>query len=401
MAGDDQMTVDERRKYLKQMYPRYWAAKRSGRSRLLDEMEAVTGMHRKSLIRLMRSKSLDRKRRRGVRGVTYGGDVRYVVSVVWESLDYICAERLTAHLLPMAKHLERFGEVQLTPELEDKLGQISRSTVQRMLRRMPREKPRLPRANAEKANSFRRDVPMRRLPWDEKEPGHFEMDLVHHCGVNLVGEYAHTLQLVDVATAWSERAAMLSRSETAMIKAFRRIHYRLPFPILELHPDSGSEFYSANLIRLWGEEITGLRLSRSRPYQKNDNRFVEQKNSTLVRAYVGHDRLDTEEQVRRLNRLYDLMWTYYNFFQPVQRLVEKRIVDGALRRIFDEPATPYERLLATGVVDPDMQASYDRVTQATNPRRLRKLIYQGIYDLWEAEQDVPILAHPPRTPDAA
>lgn len=401
MVSDDEMTVDERRKYLKRMHGRYWAARRSGRSRMLDEMELVTGMHRKSLIRLMRGGSLARKRRRGGRGVTYGNDVRYVVSVVWEALDYICAERLTPHLLPMAKHLARFDEVQLTPELEDKLGRVSRATVQRMLQRMPCEKPRLPRANAEKANAIRRDVPMRRLPWDEKEPGHFEMDLVHHCGRAAVGEYVHTLQLVDVATGWSERSAMLSRSERAMIKAFRRVLYRLPFPVVELHPDSGSEFYSVNLVRLWGEEATGLRLSRSRPYQKNDNRFVEQKNDTLVRAYLGHDRLDTEEQARKLNRLYDHMWTYYNFFQPVFRLMEKRVVDGKVQRKFDEPTTPYERLLATGVVDPKVRASLDAVVQATNPRHLRKLIYDGIYDLWEIEQVVPQLAHEPPTTDAA
>jgi hypothetical protein len=401
MAGDDEMTVDERRKYLKRMHARYWAADRRGRGELLDEMEMVTGMHRKSLIRLIRGPTLERKKRRGGRGVTYGNDVRYVVSVVWEALDYVCAERLTPSLLPMAKHLERFEEVQLTSEIEEKLGRISRPTVQRMLTRMPREKPRLPRAGPERANGIRREVPMRRLPWDEQVPGHCETDLVHHCGPSLHGQYVHTLQLIDVATAWSERVALLGRSETAMIKAFNRVIVRVPFPIVELHPDSGSEFYGVNLVRLWGDKIAGLKLSRSRPYQSNDNRFVEQKNDTLVRAYLGNDRLDTQEQVRKLNKLYDHMWTYYNLFQPVLRLADKQIVDGKLRRTWDEPATPYERLRATGVLDDDRLQELDSLLQATNPRRLRKLIYDGIYDLWSLEPQVPVLQQQPLGPEAA
>jgi len=401
MADGDEMTVDERRKYLKRMHTRYWASDRRGRGELLDEIEKVTGLHRKSLIRLMRGPTLDRKRRRRTRGVTYGGDVRYVVSVVWEALDYVCAERLTPSLLHMAKHLEQFGEVQLTPEVEDKLGQISQSTVGRMLKRMPREKPRLPRAGPEKANAIRREVPMRRLPWDEQEPGHFETDLVHHCGRDAQGEYAHTLQLIDIATGWSERAAMLGRNELAMTGAFNRVIVRVPFPILQLHPDSGGEFYSVNLVRLWGEKIAGLTLSRSRPYHKNDNRFVEQKNDTLVRAYLGNDRLDTVEQVRKLNRLYDFMWIYYNLFQPVFHLTEKQIVDGKLRRRWDKPITPYERLRATGILDEEACARLDGVIQATNPRRLRKLIYDGIYDLWRVEQQVPTLDADIPNPDAA
>jgi len=400
MASDDEMTVDERRKYLRRMYGRYWAADRRGRSRLLDEMESVTGMHRKSLVRLLRGETLDRKRRRGGRGVTYGNDVRYVVSVVWESLDYVCAERLTPSLLPMAQHLERFGEVQLTPEVEDKLGQISRATVQRMLTRMPREKPRLPQAGPDRANGMRRDVPMRRVPWDEQVPGHFETDLVHHCGASAHGEYVHTLQLIDVATAWSERVAMLGRSEPAMIKAFNRVIVRVPFAIRELHPDSGGEFYSVNLARLWGEKIAGLKLSRSRPYYKNDNRFVEQKNCTLVRAYVGNDRLDTEEETRRLNTLYDDMWTYYNLFQPVLRLTSKTIVDGKLRRTWDQPATPYQRVRDAGVLADEIREELDLQLRMTNPRKLRHRIYEGIYNLWGAEQAVPVLTKP-TSPEAA
>ena len=144
---------------------------------------------------------------------------------------------------------------------------------------------------------------MRRIPWDTSEPGHFETDLVHHGGESASGEYGYTLQVIDVATGWSERVMLLGRGQQAMATAFTQVIDRLPFPIKELHPDNGSEFFNQHLVRLWKEKVSGVQLSRSRPYQKNDNRNVEQKNDTLVRHYFGHLRLETAEQVAAGNGL--------------------------------------------------------------------------------------------------
>jgi hypothetical protein len=166
-------------------------------------------------------------------------------------------------------------------------------------------------------------VPVRRISWNEPEPGHFEADLVHHCGASPDGQYVYSLQLVDVTTGWSECAAVLGRSFLVMENGFQRIFNRLPFAVLELHPDNGSEFFNDFLLKSLKEKVKGLKLSRSRPFQKNDNRFVEENNFSLVRAYVGYQRLDTVEQTRLLNQLYDLLWVYHNFFQPVMRLKEK------------------------------------------------------------------------------
>lgn len=190
---------------------------------------------------------------------------------------------------------------------------------------------------------------MRRIPWDEREPGHFEVDLVHHSGRSSSGEYVHTLQIVDVATGWSELAAVLGRSAVVMTDAFKRILRRLPFTAQELHPDNDSSFFNDHLIRFWKDTVKGVRLSRSRPYHKNDNRFVEHRNGNVVRAYLGHERLDTAAQTRALNELYDRIWLYFNFFQPVMRLEEKGFVlgeDGVSRvqRRFDQARTPFERV---------------------------------------------------------
>ena len=231
------MTLDERRRYLKRMRGRYWSADRAGRGDLLTEMEAVTGMYRKSLVRLVRGPTLERKRRHGARGRTYGPDMEDAIRVVWESLDYVCAERLTPALLPTAQHLAQFAELSLPAKLETQLARISRATVQRLLGKLSQDMPRLPRRGPERANRLTRTIPMGRLPWETSEAGHFEVDLVHHCGAVAAGEYVHTLQLVDVATGWSERVAVLGRSQRAMEAGFRRVLDRLPFPIVELHPD--------------------------------------------------------------------------------------------------------------------------------------------------------------------
>lgn len=317
MPAEERMTVNERRKYLKLMKPRYQKARRKEQSALLTEMEQVTGLHRKSLLRLLHSDNLERTKRTKERGRTYGLATEQVILAVWESLDDVCAERLTPVLLSTAQHLARFGSVHLSHEVEEQLGQISEATVTRLLRRHRSRKQRLPQKGPERANQVRKPVPMKRIPWQTHEPGHFEVDLVHHGGESTEGIYVHTLQLVDVATGWSERVAVLGKGQQAMEAGFRRILERLPFAVKELHPDNGPEFFNHHLVRFWGQSITGLTLSRSRPYHKNDNRFVEQKNATLVRRYFGTIRLDTPQHLQAMNTLYDRMWLYYNFFQPV------------------------------------------------------------------------------------
>jgi len=372
------MTIKERRKYLARVEPRYRQADRAQQGQLLNEMEAMTGLHRKSLVRLLQVGGLTRQPRRRQRGRVYGSDVDDALRVLWESLDYVCAERLTPALLPTAWVLAHHGELLLTPDLEAQLGQISIATVQRRLTRLAQDTPRLPRKRPAAANRVAQAIPMGRIAWDQAEPGHFEVDLVHHSGPSTAGDYVHTLQLIDVATGWSERVAVLGRSYRAMAAGFEHVLKRLPFPIRELHPDNGPEFLNAHLVRFWGARLPGLTLSRSRPYHKNDNRFVEQKNSSLVRAYFGNARLDTPAQCAVLNALYERMWRYYNLFQPVLHLVAKTAVDTQIRRRGDTAQTPYERLGSTAALPASQQTALDALYRTTNPRALRREIYAHI-----------------------
>jgi plasmid stabilization system protein ParE len=189
--------------------------------------------------------------------------------------------------------------------------------------------------------------------------------------------------MIDVATAWSERVAVLGRSYRVMQDGFTRILGRLPFPVQEIHPDNGSEFFNHHMLRFWKGLKPKHQLSRSRPYHKNDNRFVEQKNSTLVRAYLGYDRLDSVAQTLAVNQLYDKMWLFYNFFQPVMRLSEKKWIQqddqpSRIKRCHDRARTPFDRLCETNAISTERREQLETLRDKTNPRRLRQEIYELI-----------------------
>jgi hypothetical protein len=375
MTAEEQMTIEERYKYMRMVKARYVKAGRQERGRLLDEMEAVTGQHRKSLIRRVNS-SLQRRARSRERERTYGADVTVAIKAVAASLDDPCAERLTPNLKWMAEHLSKFGELEVSDAVLEQLEQISISTVRRRLetirqdqrRRRRRKPPRL-------TNQARKDVPMGRIAWNVHQAGHFEADTVHHCGPSASGLYVHTLQMVDVASGWTERQAILGRSYVVMQDAFCTILERVPFEVREVHPDNGSEFFNDHLRRFWKERAPAVQLSRSRPYHKDDNPYVEQRNGDPVRAYLGYDRLDSVEQTRAVNKLYDLMWCYHNLFQPVMRVVEKTVirVPGGrirIRRRYDDARTPFDRLRATQALSPEQLARLTALRERTNPRLL-------------------------------
>ena len=408
MTTEEEMTIDERRKYLRKMKSRYSKAKRQERSALLNEMEAVTGLHRKGLIRLMNS-SLSRKPRTQERSETYGTEVSNAIRVIADSLDYPCAERLTPNLGWMAKHLAAHDGLEVSDPLLLLLDQISISTVARRLKTIRQDQPRLARRRPRPANSVLRDIPMGRIPWDVGVPGHFETDLVHHCGTSASGEYVHTLQMVDVATGWTETKAVLGRSYVVMKDAFQCILERVPFAVLEIHPDNGSEFLNHHLVRFWKETVKGVLLSRSRPYHSNDNPFVEQRNGHPIRVYLGYDRLDTVAHTRAVNQLYDMLWLYLNFFQPVMRVAEKTVIaeDGQrtkIKRRYDAARPPFDRVCATEAISHERRTQLTALRDQTNPRQLlatiRELIdlifslpnavpgeVQNVYDTFEYKDD--------------
>jgi hypothetical protein len=393
MRVQTKMNINERRKYLKIMQERYMPSDRAGRTELLDEMGRTVGLHRKSLVRLMHS-DLDRKPRRKQRGRSYGPQVDDAIRVIWETLDFLCAERLTPALPWMAQLLDDHGELYVPPEVLQQLDRISIATVGRILKRISQDTPRLSRKRRKSGNSVTAGIPTRRIPRDEQQPGHLETDLVHQCGPSASGEYLHTLQMVDVTTGWSELVAVLGRSYRVVEDAFCRILARIPFPIIEVHPDNDSVFLNHHCKRFWKDKVPNVHLSRSRPWHSNDNRLVEEKNSSLVRKYLGHDRLDTAAQTLAVNRLYDKIWVYYNLFLPVMHLQEKIYVPregqtSRVKRRFDVAQTPFDRLCATKAISPERREALENLRRHTNPRRLREEIYDQIDYIFSLPGAVP------------
>ncbi len=389
MTEQDPMNIDERRKYIHKMWGRYREAGRVEKGKLLDEMEQVTGMHRKTLIRLLNGQ-LSRKKRSRQRGRTYGVEVDDAIRVIARSMDYACGERLQPNLVWLADHLQAHRELVIRPETRALLAQVSVSTLKRILKRVGRSQPKLAyrQPRRPQSNTLRKDYPMRRIAWDVEAAGCFEVDLVHHCGEIANGEYIHTLQILDVASGWSEITAIYGRSYRVVQDGFNFLLRRLPFSVRELHPDNGGEFFNHSLIRFFKQRLPHIEISRSRPYQKNDNRFVEENNSSLIRAYVGHGRFDTQLHLAILRSLYGRLWLYHNFFLPVLRLKTKQYISPMkYRRQFDQAKPPFDRLKELQALSPVVIHDLEALRVRTSPLRLREEIGQLIDQLL----DLPVL----------
>ena len=369
MTQEERLTINERRKYLRKMQPLYHNASRQQRTALLTEMQIVTGLHRKSLIRLLRT-DLQRKPRTRQRGPSYPAPVRDAVRLCAHALDYPAAERLQPVLVDTAQDLARHGHLHLTDAILHALGRISVSTVRRIVGPVTREPRRIasPRKPKRRRSTHKR-VPVRIIPNTTDQPGYLEADTVQHSGPDARGQFAYTLCLTDVATGWVGTYATLGNSHKVIHDAFQAIQQALPFKIQEIHTDNGTEFLN-QAVKTWIQSQATH--SRSRPYHKNDNRFVEENNNSHIRAYVGRSRYDTLAQVKALNALYRLLDMYHNLFQSVMRTVPD--ASGKKTTV----ATPFQRLLAHRVLSPEATVAWQHFREALDPWCLREAIAQAL-----------------------
>jgi hypothetical protein len=376
MAETDSMSIDERRKYLHKIWGRYRDSTKQGKGQLLTEAEEVTGLHRKSLMRILNGR-LSRKKREKQRGKRYSCEVEDALLIIARCLDYPCAERLKPNLSWMAEHLAVYGELKLDAELCQLLANISITTMKRLMKKRGKAEAKLAfrKSPGQQQKQLSRIIPIQRIDWQTEEPGHFEVDLVHHCGPTTGGIYVYSLQMVDIAIGWAEPTAIYGNSFQATKDGFDYLLARLPFNVIELHPDNGAEFINQLLYRHWHTLVPNLQVSRSKPYRKNDNRFVEENNHSLIRAYIGHSRFDSLEQLTCLRALYDKLWLYHNFFLPVMHLKEKRITEHkTMRRIHDQALTPLDRLIQTAVLSKAREEELLETRRAINPMFLRSQI---------------------------
>ena len=393
----DRMDIAERFKYLRLMKERYEMADRKTKGELLDEMAVVTGLNRKHLIVRMGSPGPYQQKRCRQRGREYGEDVEAAIVVIGDTMDWICAERLQPNLVEIASHLAKFDELILTTEVSEKLARMSLSTLRRSMQRVRPEGDLLPqvRRGRRRDSAIQAQVPVAIIPYDVPEPGHFEVDLVYHTRAGATGDLLCTLQFIDVLTGWSERFAVQGHTFEVIWRAVDAFRKTCPIPVREMHIDNGSEFLNPAFISHFGTDFQNASLTRSRPGHKNDNRFVEQKNSSLVRAYLGNLYLHTSQHLALLKPIYEDMRLYYNLYQPVLRQTERAAVvlpNGvcSIRRKQDQASTPLQRLLRAR--PPISRARAEHLRQSydtTNPRELKRRIHarlRNLYRLADAER---------------
>jgi hypothetical protein len=345
-VGGTRVSPAARQQYLQQMRDRYAVAGRAARGALLDEAVAMTGYHRKALIRRFTRPLGPRRRRRG-RPRRYGTTVVAALRALWRAAGYPWSVRLKALLpvwLPRARN-----HLRLTPTVEAQLRQISPRQMDRVLAADKREVRRRLYGRTKPGTLLKHHIPLRTDRWDVTTPGWTEVDLVAHSGDRAEGEFAHTVNQTDIVTTWVESRAVLGKSQVRVQQALEAMRQGLPFPLLGIDSDNGSEFINAHLVRY----CAGLQVqfTRGRPYKKDDNAHIEQKNWTHVRKLVGYERYDSEAAVTALNTVYAELRLFQNLFLPTVKLVRKERVGARTRRRYDAPQTPLDRVHACPAAD--------------------------------------------------
>ena len=362
--------------YAARQRERYAQAAKKEKGRILDEVVAVTGYHRKAAVRLLggrrRAPRKGKKRAPG-RPVRYGAAVAQAAQVLHEAAGGIGAKRLGPFVPELAARLEAFGALQVEPRTGLLVRQASPATLERLLAPV-RKASRLPMLSLTKPGTpLRTRIPVRTFgEWDDATPGFLEVDTVAHCGPTTEGFHLWTVTAVDIVTGWIELDVVWGKTQERVGAAIRRVRRRLPVPLRGLDCDNGTEFINRSLYTYCLENR--ITFTRSRAYRKNDNAHVEQKNGAVVRRLVGYARYMSPAAFAQLQRLYGLVRLHTNYFQPVRRLIAKSREGAHASRWYDQARTPYQRMLASGALGPAQAVVLEKLYRALNPLQLSRQV---------------------------
>jgi hypothetical protein len=367
--------------YAQALRLRYRKAAKEEKSKMLDEFIQVTGFHRKAAIRLLNRVSwLTSGKQRG-RKRKYGSEVAEALKEVWEASDRLCSKRLKPFIPEMAMVLRQHGEQRIDASLEAQLCRISPSTIDRLLRPYRKLGGRKPRSTTRPGNLLKNAIPIRTFAdWKEDQPGFVGIDLVAHCGESTEGFYLNTLCAVDVASGWTECLPVWGKWQEKVRQSVHHMRQRLPFPLLGIDSDNGSEFINQCFYNYCRDEK--ITFTRSRSYKKNDSCHVEQKNGNVVRRLVGYERYASKASFECLGRVYDLVRLYINFFQPTMKLVSKSRHGAKVHKVYDSARTPYQRLVQAGVLTEAKKTELATIYHGLNPVKLLKQINGNLEQLW-------------------
>jgi len=367
--------------YAEALRNRYHSASKKEKGKMLDEFTQVTGLHRKAAIRLLNRRGQPVVGKRRGRKRKYGTGVTEALRVVWEASDRLCSRRLQPFLPEMIRVLRQHGEQQIDADIEAHLCGISPATIDRRLKPYRRLGGRRGLTTTRPGSLLKNMIPIRTFAdWQEDKPGFMETDLVAHCGESTEGFYLNTLCAVDVASGWTECLPVWGKGQERVGGAIHRMRQRLPFPLLGLDSDNGSEFINQHLFTYCQREK--ITFTRSRAYKKNDSCHVEQKNGNVVRRLVGYDRYTSKAAYKCLERLYASVRLYTNFFQPTMKLVSKTRHGAKVNKVYDKAQTPYQRLLRSGVLTETKRQELTATYYKLNPVHLMKQINENLESLW-------------------
>ena len=384
------MDMHSRNEYLKVLRERYLKVRtRKEKSLILDEYCSNTGQARKYVIKKIQPGVDLRPRQRKKRQETYDGEVKTALARVWEIFDYPCGQRLKPVLQTEVERLRRLGELKISNDVALKLRGISSATIDRKLAHQREVSYLLRSKGGPKPGSIlKQKIPIRLTEWDTSKVGYVEMDLVIHCGSSTLGEYINTLSTTEVSSGWWEGEAIMGKSQEYTFQALKRIRKRIPFECKGLDSDNGGEFINDILYKYCRREK--IEFTRSRPGRKNDNAYIEQKNWTHVRKVLGYLRYDSPKELMIINDLYQHeLRLYKNFFQPVMKLASKERIGGRVKRKYDTPKTPYQRLVDSGQVPEEAKRQLEAVYLSLNPAELKRGIdikLDKLYRIYEEKR---------------
>jgi hypothetical protein len=376
------MDMHSREQYLDTLREEYRRAGRKQKTRQLNEARRRTHLNRKVLIRKLSRAPKPVRRPRPKRGASYGAEVVSALVDCWELFDFACGQRLAPALRTEVRRLRAAGELKCSDRVADKLIGISPKTIDRLLRHEKQvRRVNRPRAGPTHPLLYQK-IPVKvAADWDTNEVGNVQVDYVEHCGRSTGGQYIHTVSTVDIASGWWEGEPIPARTQEATREALDRIGKRAPFRFREIHPDNDSGLINDLLWRYCRQRR--IKLSRSRPYQKNDNAWVEQRNWTHVRKVVGYRRFDTTTELVVLRELYEALRLYRNFFQPSMKLESKQRAGGRIHRKYEIAKTPYQRLLDSGPLSPAAEKRLRKQYESLNVVELRRTVEQLRNELFD------------------
>lgn len=384
------MNMQSRNQYLLEVRTEYLKTKsKKGLGKLLDEAVKRTKLNRKYLMEKMRPKSnLDkdgscRKKRKQF----YDNSIKPALVRMWKIFDCPCGQRLETLLKSEIDKLRLLGEVDCSDNTAAKLKTMGSATIDRKLRHQKEVEHQKKKYGRKIHPLLYQKIPIKVFDeQDRTKSGNIQLDLVEHCGASAAGEYINTLSNTDIAHGWWEGEAVMGRGQERTLEAVSQVRSRYPFLWQGIHSDNGSEFINAHLFRYIEKE--GLGFSRSRPYKKNDNCLVEQKNWTHVKKFVGYLRYDTEAELNILNDLYrNELRLYKNFFQPVIKLISKERVGGKIHRKYDTAKTPCQRIMESEEIPENKKQELEKAYLSLNPAQLKRDIDRKLDMLYRAYQD--------------